>query len=60
MNPLLSAIEKKLAALPTPVRLILQDGTRLGSPNAGVTFAVSDAKVLAHLATGDIGNIGED
>ena len=60
MNPLLSAIEKKLAALPTPVCLILQDGTRLGAPNAGVTFAVSDARVLAHLATGDIGNIGED
>ena len=60
MNPLLSAIEKKLAALPTPVCLILQDGTRLGASNAGVTFAVSDAKVLAHLATGDIGNIGED
>lgn len=60
MNPLLSAIEKKLAALPTPVSLILQDGTRLGSPNAGVTFTVSDTKVLAHLATGDIGNIGED
>ncbi len=60
MNPLLSAIEKKLAALPTPVCLILQDGTRLGASNAGVTFAVSDVKVLAHLATGDIGNIGED
>ena len=60
MNPLLSAIEKKLASLPTPVCLILQDGTRLGASNAGVTFAVSDTKVLAHLATGDIGNIGED
>ena len=60
MNPLLSAIEKKLAALPTPVCLILQDGTRLGAPNAGVTFVVSDTRVLAHLATGDIGKIGED
>jgi len=60
VNPLLSAIEKKLAALPTPVSLILQDGTRLGPSNAGVTFTVSDSKVLAHLATGDIGKIGED
>ncbi|MCC7226184.1 MAG: class I SAM-dependent methyltransferase [Burkholderiaceae bacterium] len=60
MNPLLSAIEKKLHALPTPLGLRLQDGTRLGRADAAVTIVVRDVKVIAHLASGDIGKIGED
>jgi cyclopropane-fatty-acyl-phospholipid synthase len=60
MNPLIATVEKNLAALPVRVCVALPDGTRVGSHDAEVTIVARQSKVLAHLAMGDIGLLGED
>ena len=60
MNPLLSAVDKKLLALPVQAQLILPDGTRLGSDQPTITLSLRDKKSLAHLASGDVGLLGQD
>ncbi|MDQ2140285.1 class I SAM-dependent methyltransferase [Alcaligenaceae bacterium C4P045] len=60
MNPLQSAVDRKLKSLPVRVALILPDGARLGPPDEQVTFTVKDVKALAHLASGDVGVLGQD
>jgi len=60
MNPLIAAVEKKIASLPVPFNVILPDGTRLGSTTPEVSFIAKQNKVLAHLASGDVGVLGED
>lgn len=60
MNPLLSAVEKKLQKLSVPVQLTMPDGTTLGDSSARVRFKLRDTRVLAHLARGDIGVVGQD
>ena len=60
MNPLISAIEKKLQGLPVSLSLILPDGTRLGPHYASVTLVAKQNSALAHLVAGQVGLIGQD
>lgn len=60
MNPLISAIEKKLQGLPVSLSLILPDGTQLGARNASVTLVAKQNSALAHLVAGQVGLIGQD
>lgn len=60
MNPLISAIEKKLQGLPVSLSLILPDGTQLGARDASVTLVAKQNSALAHLVAGQVGLIGQD
>lgn len=60
MNPLISSIEKKLQSLPVALGLVLPDGTQLGPRDAPVTLVAKQNKALAHLASGQVGLIGQD
>ena len=60
MNPLLAVVERKLQALPVAVQLVLPDGTVLGPPEPRVRFVARDKAVLAHLAEGAVGILGQD
>lgn len=60
MNPLLSVIERKLANIPTPLQLVLPDGRRLGPPDYRVRFTLHDSSALAHVASGQVGILGQD
>jgi cyclopropane-fatty-acyl-phospholipid synthase len=60
MNPLISAIEKKLQVLPVSLNLILPDGTQLGPRDASVTLVAKQNSALAHLVAGQVGLIGQD
>lgn len=60
VNPLLAAVDKKLLALPVKARLVLPDGTKLGSEQPSITLTLKDKKSLAHLASGDVGLLGQD
>ncbi len=60
MNPLISLVDKKLSELPIPVLLKMPDGSSIGASSASVVLLVQDTRALKHLASGDIGKIGED
>jgi len=60
VNPLLSAVERKLSALPLPVQLVMPDGERVGAQDPKVTFMARDKTALAHLASGEVGVLGQD
>ncbi|NYT59696.1 class I SAM-dependent methyltransferase [Alcaligenaceae bacterium] len=60
MSSVLSVVETKLASLPLPVQLIMPDGQKVGDPNAQIRLIVKDRSTLAHLATGQVGLLGED
>jgi cyclopropane-fatty-acyl-phospholipid synthase len=60
VNPMLSAVERKLQSVSIPVQLEMPDGTKLGSPNPKVKFTASSKTALAHLATGEVGVLAQD
>ncbi len=60
MSSVLSAVEEKLAALPEPVQLVMPDGQRAGAADPLVTLHINDTAVLANLAAGQVGKLGED
>jgi len=60
VNPLISAIEKKLQSLPVRLGLILPDGTQLGPQDAPVTLVAKQNSALLHLVAGQVGLIGQD
>lgn len=60
LSSILSAVETKLAALPTPVQLIMPDGQTLGSAGAAVRLDIHDRGVLLNIAAGQVGRLGED
>ena len=60
MSPLITVVENKLSNLPVKLCVVLPDGTRVGSSQAEVTIIARQSKVLAHLAMGDVGLLGED
>ncbi len=60
MSALLSAVQTKLDSLPAPVHLTLPDGVTLGDSNASVRLYIKDNSVLANLAAGQVGVLGED
>lgn len=60
MSSVLSIVEAKLASLPLPVQLLMPDGVKMGAPGAEVCLRIKDKSVLAHLAAGQVGMLGED
>ncbi|WP_094844521.1 class I SAM-dependent methyltransferase [Bordetella genomosp. 11] len=60
MNPVLSAVERKLESVSIPVQLEMPDGTKVGSPNPKVKFTARSKAALAHLAAGEVGVLGQD
>ncbi|HLT99178.1 MAG TPA: cyclopropane-fatty-acyl-phospholipid synthase family protein [Burkholderiaceae bacterium] len=60
MSSILSAVESKLASLPLPVRLTLPDGNSVGAMDAAIHLTVRDPRTLTHLASGQVGTLGED
>ena len=60
LGAVLSAVETKLAALPLGVQLVLPDGRKAGLANAEVCLVVHDPAVLASLAAGQVGKLGEN
>src|SRR5690606_8419834 len=60
LSSVLSAVETQWASLPLPVQIILPDGQKVGAPDAEVRLIVKDRSTLAHLATGQVGLLGED
>ncbi|VDH02472.1 Methoxy mycolic acid synthase MmaA3 [Bordetella trematum] len=60
VNPLLSVVERKVAALPVTVQLQLPGGTTVGPADAKVRFVAHDKGALAHLAEGAVGVLGQD
>lgn len=60
MNPLISAIEKKLQSLPVSLGLVLPDGKQIGPSDASVTLVAKQQSALAHLVAGQVGLIGQD
>src|SRR5690606_11275274 len=57
---MLSAVERKLHALPVTVQLELPDGTILGPADPKVRFVAREKSALAHLAEGAVGVLGQD
>lgn len=60
VNPVASSVGKKIESLPVSTRIVLPDGTTIGPDDARVRVRVVDARVLTHLATGNIGLLAED
>ena len=60
MNPLLSAVERKLQSLPVTVQMELPDGSVIGTADPQVRFVARDKAALAHLAEGEVGVLGQD
>lgn len=60
MNPLLSSVEQQLAKSPVPIQVTLPNGTRLGASQPRIGLHLHDTRVLAHVATGNIGELGTD
>jgi len=59
LNPVLSAVESKLSSLPLSVQITLPDGQTLGASDPDIHLSVKDRSTLAHLATGQVGLLGE-
>jgi len=59
MQPLIRAVESKLAVLPVPVALRLPGGRMIGPPRSKVTLGFSRWSSVAAFAAGKIGSIGE-
>ncbi|MFA7437021.1 MAG: class I SAM-dependent methyltransferase [Castellaniella sp.] len=60
MAALTSLIENKLASLPVSVSMQMPDGKKLGPADAAIRLQVHDSAVLAHVAAGEVGVLGED
>lgn len=60
VNPMLSAVERKLETLDIPVQLVMPDGSHLGPANPKVRFVARNKMALAHLAAGEVGILGQD
>ena len=60
MGALDAVLERRLAGLSLPLAVRLPGGQRLGPERAAVTLRLQGLGTLAHLATGQIGRVGED
>jgi cyclopropane-fatty-acyl-phospholipid synthase len=60
LNPLVNLVEKRLASLPVSVRLQMPNGQWLGPKDPDVEFVAKTNTALKHLASGDVGKVGED
>ncbi len=53
-------LERKLDSLGLPLAVVLPGGRRLGREDSLVTLRLHDLGPLAHLATGQVGKLGQD
>jgi len=60
MGALDAVVERWLAGLSMPLAVQLPGGRRFGPETAAVTLRLESLSSLAHLATGQVGRIGED
>ena len=60
MGTLDSAVERRLAGLDLPLAVALPGGRRFGPARAAVTLRLARLSSLLHLATGQVGRVGED
>jgi cyclopropane-fatty-acyl-phospholipid synthase len=60
VNPVLSAVDRKLQSVSVPVQLEMPDGTQVGSSNPQVKFTARSKIALAHLAAGEVGTLAQD
>jgi cyclopropane-fatty-acyl-phospholipid synthase len=60
MSAIAGALEQRLGSLSLPLAVVLPGGRRIGRHDAAVTLRLNDLSTLAHLATGQVGKVGED
>jgi cyclopropane-fatty-acyl-phospholipid synthase len=60
MGALDAAVERRLAGLKLPLAVALPGGRRFGPARAAVTLRLARLSSLVHLATGQVGRVGED
>ena len=60
MSALNGVLEHKLESLRLPLAVVLPGGSRIGAADAAVTVRLNDLASLAHIATGQIGKVGQD
>jgi cyclopropane-fatty-acyl-phospholipid synthase len=60
INPLISAVESKLAQHAPRLAVVLPGGQRLGAVDPRVELVLADWGPLAHVAAGQIGRLAED
>ena len=55
-----AALEQRLENLTPPLAIVLPGGRRIGPSGAAVTLRLNELASIAHVATGQMGKIGED
>ena len=60
MSAIAGALEQRLGSLSLPIAVVLPGGRRIGRQDAAVTLRLNELSPLAHLATGQVGKVGED
>lgn len=60
MSALATSVQARLSARAPGLAVLLPGGQRLGATDAKVQLTLSDWASLAHLATGQVGRLGED
>ena len=60
MSAIAGALEQRLSRLPLPLAVVLPGGGRIGPEPAQVTLRLKELAPLAHLATGQVGQVGAD
>ncbi|MGZ8259748.1 MAG: class I SAM-dependent methyltransferase, partial [Caldimonas sp.] len=60
MSVIAGALEQRLGSLSLPIAVVLPGGRRIGRGDAAVTLRLNELSPLAHLATGQVGKVGED
>ena len=60
MTPLARVVEGKLSAQAPGLAVLLPSGRRLGASDASVQLRLADLAALAHVATGQIGDLAQD
>jgi cyclopropane-fatty-acyl-phospholipid synthase len=53
-------IDRKLSALSVPMAIVLPGGRRIGPESAALTLRLKELGPLAHIATGQVGKVGQD
>lgn len=60
MTAITGILARKVESLALPLAVMLPGGSRIGAKDASVTVRIHDLGSLAHIATGQLGKIGQD
>lgn len=60
MTALAGTLEQRIESLSLPLAVVLPGGQRLGRADAAVTLRLNELSPLAHIATGQIGQVAQD